>query len=330
MADSLDKLRKGLASRYRIEDEIGRGGMATVYLAIDLKHDRKVAIKVLRSELSARSEPERFQREIRFAARLTHPNILPLYDSGEQGGQFFYVMPFMGCENLRARLERDRQLGVDEALRIARLVGEGLDYAHRQGVIHRDIKPENIMLLEGQPVVADFGIARALSASGTTGEHITGAGFALGTPVYMSPEQAGSGGQVDGRTDQYSLACVTYEMLAGHPPFQGPNVLATLARHATMPPPRIRAEVPEVPLPVEHALLRAMAKEPGHRYATVGEFVRALVSQTVSTLVTELPADREAATVAVLPFVNASENPENEYFSDGIADELINALSKVE
>ena len=331
MADSLDKLRKGLASRYRIDDEIGRGGMATVYLALDLKHDRKVAIKVLRSELSARSEPQRFQREIKFAARLTHPNILPLYDSGEQAGQFFYVMPFMGGENLRARLERERRLPVDETLHIARLVGESLDYAHRQGVIHRDIKPENIMLLEGQPVVADFGIARALSDAETTGENLTGAGFALGTPSYMSPEQAGSGAPLDGRTDQYSLACVIYEMLAGHPPFQGPNVLATLARHATAPAPRIRTEVPEVPLPVECALLRAMAKEPTQRFDTVGDFVKALVSPTATTLVTELAGDGvEATTIAVLPFVNASENPENEYFSDGIADELINALSRVE
>jgi serine/threonine-protein kinase len=327
--DAIEQLRQGLADRYRIDSEIGRGGMATVYLATDLKHDRQVAIKVLRPELSARSEPARFQREIKFAARLTHPNILPLYDSGEQGGLFFYVMPYMGCENLRARLDRDRQLPLEEALHITRLVGESLDYAHRQGVIHRDIKPENIMLLEGQPVVADFGIARALTAANTTGENLTGAGFALGTPVYMSPEQAGSGAQLDGRTDQYSLACVAYEMLAGHPPFQGPNVLATLARHATTPAPRIRAEVPDVPVPVEHALLRAMAKEPGHRFATVGEFVKALVSQTASTLVTELPPERETTTIAVLPFVNASENPENEYFSDGIADELINALSKV-
>jgi serine/threonine-protein kinase len=175
--DAIEQLRQGLADRYRIDSEIGRGGMATVYLATDLKHDRQVAIKVLRPELSARSEPARFQREIKFAARLTHPNILPLYDSGEQGGLFFYVMPYMGCENLRARLDRDRQLPLEEALRITRLVGESLDYAHRQGVIHRDIKPENIMLLEGQPVVADFGIARALTAANTTGENLTGAGL---------------------------------------------------------------------------------------------------------------------------------------------------------
>lgn len=331
MAEPIETLRRGLASRYRLDNEIGRGGMATVYLATDLKHDRKVAIKVLRSDVSAKSVPERFQREIRFAARLTHPNILPLYDSGEAGGQLFYVMPFMGGETLRSRLERERRLSVDETLRIARLIGESLDYAHRQGVVHRDIKPENIMLLEGQPVVADFGIARALTVADSRGDNLTGAGLALGTPVYMSPEQAGSGAELDGRTDQYSLACVVFEMLAGHPPFQGANVLATLARHATAPAPRIRNEIPEVPMSVEHALLRAMAKEPDQRFPTAGDFVRALASTTATTLVTDLGAEGvQPTTIAVLPFVNASDSPENEYFSDGIADELINALSKVD
>jgi serine/threonine protein kinase/tetratricopeptide (TPR) repeat protein len=330
MADSLDKLRKGLASRYQIESEIGRGGMATVYLAEDKKHGRKVAIKVLRAEIAAKSEPERFLREIRIAARLTHPNILPLYDSGELGGRLFYVMPFMGCENLRVRLDRDRRLGADEAIRIARIVAEGLDYAHRQGVVHRDIKPENIMLLEGQPVVADFGIARALTAADTSGQSLTGAGFAVGTPVYMSPEQAGTAGPVDGRSDQYSLACVLFEMLAGRPPFQGANILATLARHATEPAPRIRSEVPEVPPSVEQALLRALAKDPGQRFPTIGDFGRALSSTAVSLISGEASVDNNGPTsIAVLPFVNASPSAENEYFSDGITDELINALSKV-
>jgi serine/threonine-protein kinase len=331
MADSLSKLRKGLASRYKIESEIGRGGMATVYLAEDVKHGRKVAIKILREEVTARSEPERFLREIRIAARLTHPNILPLYDSGEQSGRMFYVMPFMGCENLRARLDRERRLPADEAIRIARMVAEGLDYAHRQGVVHRDIKPENIMLLEGQPVVADFGIARALTASDATGQSLTGAGFAVGTPVYMSPEQAGTAGPVDGRSDQYSLACVVFEMLAGHPPFQGANVLATLARHATEAPPRIRSEAPEVPPSVEQALLRALSKDPAHRFSTIGEFARALTSTAGSIISGETAAEGNRPTsVAVLPFINASPSTENEYFSDGITDELINALSKVE
>ena len=330
MADSLDKLRKGLASRYQIESEIGRGGMATVYLAMDVKHGRKVAIKVLREEITARSEPERFLREIRIAARLTHPNILPLYDSGEQNGRLFYVMPFMGCENLRVRLDRDRRMPVDEVVRIARMVAEGLDYAHRQGVVHRDIKPENIMLLEGQPVVADFGIARALTAADAAGQNLTGAGFAVGTPVYMSPEQAGTAGPVDGRSDQYSLACVVFEMLAGHPPFQGANILATLARHATEPAPRVRSEVPEVPASVEQAIIRALAKEPAHRFATIGEFARALTGSAVHTLSGESAIESNRATsIAVLPFVNASPSAENEYFSDGITDELINALSKV-
>jgi serine/threonine protein kinase/Tfp pilus assembly protein PilF len=331
MADSLDKLRKGLASRYKIETEIGRGGMATVYLAEDTKHGRKVAIKVLREEVAAKSEPERFLREIRIAARLTHPNILPLYDSGEQAGRLFYVMPFMGCENLRVRLERERRLPLEEVIRIARMVAEGLDYAHRQGVVHRDIKPENIMLLEGQPVVADFGIARALTASDTSGQSLTGAGFAVGTPVYMSPEQAGTAGPVDGRSDQYSLACVIFEMLSGRPPFQGANVLATLARHATESPPRVRTEVPEVPPSVEQALLRALAKDPAQRFLTIGEFARALTGPMVHLSSGEAIVEAIRPTsIAVLPFVNASPSPENEYFSDGISDELINALSKVD
>ena len=331
MADSLARLRKGLSSRYRIESEIGRGGMATVYLAEDVKHGRKVAIKVLREEIAAKSEPERFLREIRIAARLTHPNILPLYDSGEHGGRLFYVMPFMGCENLRVRLDRDRRLPVEEAIRITRMVAEGLDYAHRQGVIHRDIKPENIMLLEGQPVVADFGIARALSAVDATGQSLTGAGMAVGTPVYMSPEQAGTAGPIDGRSDQYSLACVVFEMLAGRPPFQGANVLATLARHATEPPPRVRGEVPEVPPSVEQALIRALAKEPDQRFPTIGEFARALTTSAGSVISGEAVVEgNRQITMAVLPFVNASPSAENEYFSDGITDELISALSKVD
>jgi serine/threonine-protein kinase len=329
--DIAARLRAALGDRYLIEDEIGRGGAATVFLAEDVKHARKVAIKVLRPALTQKSEPERFLREIRIAARLTHPNILPLYDSGELNGLLFYVMPFMGCETLRSRLERERRIPVDETLRMARVIGESLDYAHRQGVVHRDIKPENIMLLEGQPVVADFGIARALTASDAAGDNLTGAGFALGTPVYMSPEQAGSGDRVDGRSDQYSLACVVFEMLAGHPPFQGANVLATLARHATEAPPRIRAEVGDVSHACEQALLRALAKDPAQRFPTAGEFVKALTSPGTSTLVIETPGETTQPTaIAVLPFVNASASAENEYLSDGITDELINSLSKVE
>jgi eukaryotic-like serine/threonine-protein kinase len=331
MADSLDKLRKGLGSQYRIDNEIGRGGMATVYLAEDLKHGRKVAIKVLRSEISVKSEPERFLREIRIAARLTHPNILPLYDSGNQGGRLFYVMPYIGGENLRTLIDREHRLPVEEALRIARMVGEGLDYAHRQGVVHRDVKPENILLLEGQPVVADFGIARALGPVESSDPSLTGAGLALGTPVYMSPEQAGSGALVDGRSDQYSLACVVYEMLAGHPPFQGANVLATLARHATEPPPRLRSEVPDAPPWVEQALTQALAKEPAYRFPSVSEFVRGLTTPATVTVSSEYqPQPDRPTSIAVLPFVNASASAENEYFSDGITDELINALSKVD
>ena len=327
MADTLETLRKGLAERYRVEEEIGRGGMATVYLARDLKHDRSVAIKLLREDASGCCEPERFLREIRIAARLTHPQILPLYDSGELDGRLYYVMPYMGCETLRARIDRDQRLPLSDALAIARALAEALDYAHRQGVVHRDIKPENIMLHEGHPIIADFGVARALAAAETDAEQITGAGTAIGTPAYMSPEQLGSGGELDGRSDQYSLACVVYEMLTGRAPFSGPTVLATLNRQATEPAPRIRMERPEIPAAVEQTLLRGMAKDPEKRYPTAAEFARALVAGVPPDQLT--PVDR-TLTVAVLPFVNASVDPDDEYLSDGITDELINALSKVD
>ena len=327
MVDTLETLRTGLAGRYRVEEEIGRGGMATVYLARDLKHDRSVAIKLLREDASGCCEPERFLREIRIAARLTHPQILPLYDSGELDGRLYYVMPYMGCETLRARIDRDQRLALSDALAIARPLAEALDYAHRQGVVHRDIKPDNIMLHEGQPIIADFGVARALEASEVEGERITGAGTAIGTPAYMSPEQLDGGGDLDGRSDQYSLACVIYEMLTGRPPFSGPTVLATLNRQANEPAPRIRLERPEIPPAVEQALLRGLAKDPEQRYASIAEFARALVAGVPPDQLT--PVDRTIA-VVVLPFVNASSDPDDEYLSDGITDELINALSRVE
>jgi serine/threonine-protein kinase len=216
-----ERLASALAGRYRIERELGQGGMATVYLADDLRHHRKVAIKVVRSELAAGMGPERFLREIQLAARLHHPNILPLYDSGDAEGNLYYVMPVAEGESLRTRLEREKQLAVSDAVRLSAEVAGALDYAHRHEVVHRDIKPENILLHEGHALVTDFGIGKALSSAAESAS-LTATGLAVGTPAYMSPEQAGGEPNLDGRSDLYSLGCVLYEMLAGEPPFTAP------------------------------------------------------------------------------------------------------------
>ena len=318
-----------MADRYRIEEEIGRGGMASVYLAEDLKHGRKVALKVLFPDGNAQGyEPQRFLREIRIAARLSHPQILPVHDSGEFDGLLYFVMPYAGCESLRDRLTREGSLPIDAALRIVRAVAAALGYAHRHGVIHRDIKPENILLQEGEPVVADFGVATAISAAGGDSIYITDRGFAVGTPAYMSPEQASAERDLDGRSDLYSLACVLFEMLSGQPPFAGTGPRATMARHAIESPPSIRSLRPTVPLAVDLALERALAKDPAARFATMADFCDALVTP-VSTPA-PVPGGQGSRAIAVLPFVNASPDPENEYFSDGMTDELITALTKVE
>jgi serine/threonine-protein kinase len=323
-----ERLRAAVADRYRIEGEIGRGGMASVYLAEDLKHSRKVALKVLvPGSLAHAYEPQRFLREIRIAARLSHPQILPVHDSGECDGLLYFVMPYASGETLRERLNREGQLPVDGALRITRAVATALGYAHRHNVIHRDIKPENILFQEGEPVVADFGVATAISAAGGDNIYITDRGFAVGTPAYMSPEQASGERDLDGRSDLYSLACVLFEMLSGRPPFAGSSPRATMARHAIEQPPSLRSLRPNVPLAVDLALQRAMAKEPGDRFSTMAEFCEALAAPaTAPAPVT--PDDSRA--IAVLPFVNSSADPENEYFSDGMTDELITALTKVE
>jgi serine/threonine protein kinase len=218
MAHGFDKLNTALSDRYAIEREIGQGGMATVYLAKDLRHERQVAIKVLEPELAAVIGAERFLAEIKTTANLQHPHILPLHDSGEADGLLYYVMPYVEGESLRERLDRERQLPVEEAVGLAADIAEALDYAHRQGVIHRDIKPANILLHEGRPLIADFGIGLALSAAG--GDRLTQTGLSLGTPAYMSPEQASAEPRLDHRTDVYSLAAALYEMLAGRPPFE--------------------------------------------------------------------------------------------------------------
>jgi serine/threonine-protein kinase len=291
LAELLDTLRNALADRYALERELGHGGMATVFLAQDLKHRRKVAIKVLKPEIAAAIGPERFQREIEIAAQLQHPHILPLYDSGEAAGYLYYVMPYVEGESLRDRLNREKQLPQEDVVKITSEVASALGYAHSRDFVHRDIKPENIMLSGGTAVVADFGIARAASA--VEQQQLTQTGTVIGTPLYMSPEQ-GTGSDVDGRSDQYSLACVVYEMLVGEPPFTGPNVQSIIARHsmATVSPPSIiRVSIPET---MEVALLRALEKVPADRYPTVIMFAEALAAPSRVTA-----AMRRQSTVGV-------------------------------
>src|SRR5436309_2157563 len=231
MPELLDRLRAALVDRYAIEREVGRGGMATVYLAQDVRHHRPVAVKVLHPHLAVSLGSDRFLREIQIAARLQHPHIVPLYDSGQAGDLLYYVMPFVEGESLRRRLEREKQLPLDDALKLARAVAAALDYAHRHNVVHRDIKPENVMLNEGEAMVTDFGIAKAVSAAAA--DTLTQTGTAVGTPAYMSPEQAAGEAELDGRSDVYSLGCVLYGMLAGRTPFTGPTAPAIIARSFT-------------------------------------------------------------------------------------------------
>ncbi len=295
--------------------------MATVYLARDRKHGRPVAIKVLRGEIATALGPERFLREIEIAARLTHPHILPLHDSGQVDGFLYYVMPFVEGESLRGRLEREQQLPLEDALQITREVADALSFAHSRDVVHRDIKPENILFQAGHAVVSDFGIARAITAaaSGTRTE----AGIPIGTPGYMSPEQAAAELHLDGRSDVYSLGCVLYEMLAGGPPFTGPTPQAVLARHSLDPVPALRTVRQAVPLAVEQAVMKALEKMPADRFTTATEFADALRTPPAGR---PAPAPAAAKSIAVLPFANLSPDPENEYFSDGITEEIINAL----
>ena len=361
--------------------------MATVYLARDLRHDRPVALKVLHPELAQSLGPERFQREIKLAARLDHPHILTVHDSGEAAGLLWYTMPYVERESLRDRLRREGQLPIHEAVRFAGEVADALDYAHRHGVVHRDVKPENILLGDGHARVADFGVARALEAAG--GGQLTESGMAVGTPAYMSPEQASGAGQVDARTDIYALGCVLYEMLSGEPPFTGPTPQAVIARRLTESPRPLRATRERVTAHIQEAVGRALARAPADRFQSAAEFARALnaghgsepgtatisaaresgsrpkvwrrmvfvlgvlVTATLGLLLWQRsdqltvaargsPTARSEAgvptrspltntpSVAVLPFANLSPDPANEYFSDGMTEEIITALSRVE
>jgi serine/threonine protein kinase/tetratricopeptide (TPR) repeat protein len=330
LAQLLENVKKVLESRYSIERELGRGGMATVYLAEDLRHDRRVAVKVLHPELSSALGPDRFLREIKLAARLNHPHIVPLFDSGEAGGYLFYVMPVVEGESLRDRLLRDGHIPMEDALQLVRGVASALDYAHRNNVIHRDIKPENVMLQEGEAMVMDFGIAKVASVAAS--DTLTQTGMMVGTPAYVSPEQAAGEKVVDGRSDQYSLACVLYEMLSGRKPFVGASAQAVLSKRFTEPVPSIRSVFPAAPEEVESALGKALSKNAGERFSTTMDFARALVAAHLRTpdgspLTTSGPGAIKS--IAVLPFANLSADPEGEFFAGGIAEEIINALSKI-
>jgi serine/threonine-protein kinase len=336
MVASTDSLRTALAGRYGIEREIGRGGMATVYLATDVRHRRPVALKVLHDEVAAAAGAARFLREIEIAAHLTHPHILPLHDSGEADGVLFYVMPYVAGGSLRARLARDGgRLPMADAVRIAREVAAALAHAHAAGVVHRDVKPENILLHDdGTAVVADFGIARALTPA-VRDSTLTQVGLALGTPAYVSPEQALGEREIDGRSDVYSLGCVLYEMLAGRPPYDGATAQAVILKHCTAPVPRVA----DAPSALVEVVTRALAKDPSERFATAAELARALdearsgesrpAAVTAQRGDTPVPAAAAHGVVAVLPFANLSPDAAGDWFTDGITEDLITQLSKI-
>ena len=294
MPTPFERLRAALADRYVIERELGQGAMATVYLARDVKIDRQVAVKVLLSDVGFALGPERFRREIGLATKLSHPHILPIYDSGEAAGELYYVMPYVKGESLRARLNRERQLSLDESLRITCEVASALDHSHRHGIIHRDIKPENILLEDGQALVADFGIARAVSSVGD--DKLTGTGISLGTPAYMSPEQGMADPNIDRRSDIYSLGCVLYEMLAGQPPFTGGTMQALIARHSLDSVPSLTVVRNTIPPEVEDAVIRALAKVPADRFDTAAQFADGLKACQTGTYVMSRTGRRTAFT----------------------------------
>jgi TolB-like protein/Tfp pilus assembly protein PilF len=367
----IEQLNAALTGRYRLERELGEGGMATVYLARDLRHDRQVAVKVLKPELAAVLGAERFLREIQVTANLQHPHILPLYDSGTADGVLFYVMPLVRGQSLRERLTREKQLPVDDTVRIIRQVAGALEYAHRQGIVHRDIKPENILLQDGEALLSDFGIALALHEAGAG--RLTGTGLSIGTAQYMSPEQATAERDLDARSDIYALGAVTYEMLAGEPPVTGPTARAIVAKLLTERPTSLRVVRDGVPATVDDAVLRALAKTPTDRFASAREFGEALATPPVpapsvtapkpagaaagtrrlglaalailvllggyavvrtGVLRRFLPAAGEAAaseirSIAILPLDNYSGDPGQDYFAEGMTDELTAVLASI-
>jgi serine/threonine protein kinase/lipoprotein NlpI len=344
------QLQTALVDRYTIEGELGRGGMGVVYRAWDVKHARPVALKVVRSELGSVLAAERFLREIQLAAKLQHPHIVPLYDSGDAAGALFYVMPLVEGESLRSRLQRERQLPLEDALQITREAADALGYAHSHDVVHRDIKPENILLAGGHALVVDFGIGRAITAAG--GDRLTESGISVGTPAYMSPEQVAGDAHVDGRSDIYSLGCVLYEMLAGHPPFLGATAQEVLARHTLDPVPSLRTARPGVSVGVEDAIEKALAKVAADRFGTAAKFSEALSAAPVprrrgvklgGSIVATLLAltlgwwlatrprshASELKSIAVLPCDNATRDTAKEYVGDRWTEELIDKLFRV-
>ncbi len=332
------RLQTALRGSYALERELGRGGMATVFLARDLKHDRPVAIKALSPDALNASGRERFLREITIAARLSHPHILALHDSGDADGILYYVVPYVQGESLRERLEREKRIPLAETVRIACEIADALDFAHRHAVVHRDIKPENVLLADFSPdgtrsawhaIVAAFGIGKAAHLASSEPSARTSTALAIGTPAYMSPEQASGAVDIDGRSDIYSLGAVVYEMLAGTPPFTGPNALAVLVQRFTGPPPSLRDAAPDVPQSVQRTLERALAQAREERFTTAGEFARALAASIPSGGGRDAD-DEGAPSIAVLPFTNMSSNPAHEYFSDGITDEVIARLAHVD
>src|SRR5690606_25060226 len=356
MNDIPAALAGALEGRYRIERELGRGGMATVYLAEDLRHRRHVALKLLLPDIGFALGPERFEREIGFAARLQHPHILTVLDSGEAAGQLWFTMPYVEGESLRQRLDRERQLPVDEAVRIAREAARALEYAHQHGVVHRDIKPENLLLTaDGSTLVADFGIARGIAGAES---RLTQTGTTVGTPAYMSPEQAAGEPDIDARSDIYSLGAVLYEMIAGEPPFTGPSAQAVVARRMIEDAPLLRTRRPTVPEPLERTVAKALERTPADRYASAAELASALahppsrraaeprggrrmpalLAFALGLVITgtlgmfawrewgAAPAAQGDRVIAVLPFENLGSG-EDEYFADGVTDAIRGKLS---
>ena len=333
MNEQIERFKATHGDRYVVEGLIGRGGMAEVYRARDVKHGRAVAIKLLDASLGHALAADRFMREIETAARLQHPNILPVYDSGTAGDTLFYVMPYVEGGSLRDRLQRERNLPIDVIVGVVQEVADALAFAHQRNVVHRDIKPENVLFSSGHAVVADFGIARAIEAG--EGQGLTLVGFGLGTPEYMSPEQAFGEPDIDGRSDTYSLACVVYELFAGNPPFSGGNATAVIMRKTTMDAPRLTPQPGgSLPPAVDAVVSRALLRNRDERYATVQEFARALREASSGALHdtqarTSQPKERQVQSIAVLPFVNASGAAEDDFLCDGISDELVHALGKV-
>ena len=339
----LSVVAAAVGDRYVVERQVGRGGMATVYLAQDLRHHRKVALKIMHPELTATVGVDRFEREIRICAALTHPNILPLHDSGESNGILYYVMPFIEGESLRQLLDRQRELPIDRAISLIREVIDALGYAHEQGFVHRDVKPENILLAGGHALVSDFGVARV--AGGTTSGGITQSGLVVGSPVYMSPEQGAGEENVDHRADLYSAGCVLFEMLVGVPPYSGGNAMRLIARHSVDPIPSARAMRDEIPPALDAVIARAMAKDRGERFASARAFRLGLDAAVASMTTAPAAAPRAAKippataavssptsmsdSVAVVPFSDNSPAHDLDYLCDGIADDLRTALSRI-